>query len=1035
MLSSSSLFETLPERPPTPPRDVGAHPDDALAVNEALHFLENGHAIETAGDVPQILHSETGSDVPIEHSPSSQDLSNTNRRVEFSPYPKFHPIARLGQISSPAHQLHKRSPLNRHAKPRRSILKPSTFVLDPPTPDELENRLGYFSPQDPGSFAKMLQSAIQHLGSVRQDARLDAYLALNNAIKAYDGVIPDVQAMAVRMDVIMQFLSRDMVWKNPSGSLDTNMVTQSLKLIAAIMFVPTLLDAWDDDFRTFLIDRSTAVMESTESSKAIIKMHMYILAHQRFRSASVMTSARADRIVTTLQNIDERCSGNTAVATRLIIYLRLLEQTPAVMMTRSRDWLEHTFHGMLSSITDIRIRAVDLCQAAGLVLGQHPHGAKPIREMLETEMEEGKTYGDYLHERLMQMISDPEAGAFVPRIWGAVLLFFRHKRSQVERWARFKTWLLIIQKCLNSSDLNVKYNASRAWNTLVFVVSPDGSMGGAMRTMLRTPVVAGLRRRNNAAHAQQEHQIAMETYYNLLHYSLRPGLPHEDLDSAWDTYVEPILSEQCEASMKGRATAFQVLRGLLTATPGTWNPNAANELDPIKPEELPKLDPRWVRTRLSKVLEILEPSMLDSMWKAQELNDDLDATLEALYACIVEASGQEVRTSSELKEAIAVLVNLLQRLWREGTHAPAAKAATVLSRFEQLVVKAVRSVGLIAFAEDILVKTKEDAVEAMSTPSHRPLRHQASPHSPLLLLFGLLYQPPATFLTGDALDGLLKLGSKILELLTCSKQTSAAQIELLNRSMQATSSLPLPTMVRSVPALLWTCIANQAADILEVRSVRPDSHDSQTLGRELRNVISILTPGLAFVAEEPACLNTIFELYDAALLIAKSRAGICAIALAITEPFAEALANLPPSVSVFAKLPMANRLLSTVVWPRTYRDLEQSRKALWGVSLTPHKPSVFEPFVKTNQLISQLLVSAYASFSSLTGDDDIETTLAYLDSSVAFLGSCPPSHLVTTFRKIQNGFVSWIKGEAVSTTDDRISEKVSAKPLSFGKPY
>nr|POE49165.1 telomere length regulator protein rif1 [Quercus suber] len=1026
MLSSASIFETLPQRPPTPPRDLAAEKEeDSRTIEHAIDFLENDYDIDSAERHDQTLESKAASDfaAPEQSPSSSQDPSNSTKRVEFSPFPKFHQIARLGQISSPSHQLSKRSPLNRHAKPRRSILKQSSYVLDPPTPDELENTLSYFSPQDPSSFAKMLQSVIQHLSGQRQDARLDGYLALNGAIKAYDGVVPDVQALASKMDIIMQFLARDIVCKTPSGTLDTNMVTQSLKLVAAIMFVPTLMESWDDDFRAFLIDRSATVMESTDVAKAIVKMHMFILAHQRFRSSSVLTSARAERIITTLQTIEDRCSGNTTVASRLIIYTRLLDQAPAVMMARSRDWLEHTFHGMLSSIKEIRIRAIELCQAAGLVLGQHPHGVKPIRDMLETDMEEGKTYGEYLNDRMLQMVSDSETGVFVPQIWAAVLLFFRYKRSQVERWPRFRTWLMIIQKCLNSSDINIKYAANRAWNKMVFVMMPDESMSSTMKTMLRAPVAAGFRRRNHDRHAQEERQIAAETYYNLLHYCLRPGLNHQEIDCAWDSYVDTILPERCKASIKGRSMALQTIRGLLATTAGTWNFNAANESEPIKPEDLPKLDPRWVRSRLSKVLNVLEPAISDSMFKVPKLNIELDATLQALYTSIAEAGNQEVRSSIELKEAVAVLVNLLRKLWLEGTTVPTENILMFIKRYHSLILDAVRIIGPSSFAEDILTKMKDDDKDIVFTPSHRPSKHHAKPYPPLLSLFLGLHTTPAVFAVAGQ-EEILSLGSELVDLLIAPRPSPATKIELLGRLVHACSLDAQFTPGSALSALLWTCIGTCTSQILATQTVQSNSSNVNTLGHQLRGVSAVLTAGLSFTSEYPACINNILTLYDTAISLARSQAGTAGAAMAITEPCASRLNDLPTEVPVAAKLPFASHMLRSSVWPRSQHELDRAQKALWNVSLSSNKSSVFEPFVKTSQMATQFLASAYGSFDNVVPSDGVDTTLQFLESTMAFLINCPQILLATTLGTIQHGFVCWVEDRRSKTSNEILSTKV-----------
>jgi len=158
--SSSSLFTSLPARPPTPPKDVQEH------VQNALDFLKNGHE-EAEQDASEIARRQLSTDTPPVSSPVSSvgapPGSNATKKVGFSPFPPtFHEIPKAGVSSSPRDRLLRSTPRPRITKSVKSILKLSSFA-PPPTPDEQEQRLGYFSPEDPASFGKMLQSVLKSL--------------------------------------------------------------------------------------------------------------------------------------------------------------------------------------------------------------------------------------------------------------------------------------------------------------------------------------------------------------------------------------------------------------------------------------------------------------------------------------------------------------------------------------------------------------------------------------------------------------------------------------------------------------------------------------------------------------------------------------------------------------------------------------------------------------------------------------------------------------------------------------------------------
>ena len=1017
MLSSSStVFKSLPTRPPTPPRDISS------AVGDAISFLDDSNEVERALRGAPTPSATLGS--PTEASPASSQQhptsSNAAKRVGFTPRPTYYQIARAGQLSSPSAQLRKSIPSGRDAKPLRSILKQSN--LPPPlTPDSLENTIGYFSPKDSGSFTKMLQSVIQQLAGQSVVARLDAYLALNGALKACEGV-PDVPAMVAKMSLLMQFVTRDMAWKNAEGALDVNIVTQALKLTAAILYDSRLSAALDDDFRTFLIDRSIAVIEHKDMPKAVIKTHLFLLAQQRFHPR-VMTTGRAERVLTALMNIEEKCSGNGAIATRLVIYQRLLEQAPAVVSNRMRDWLEHVLHGMLSSIKDVRIRAIETCTVAGLALGTQPHASKALREILDHEVDDGQSYCDYLSPRLMCMTSEEELGMYVPQIWSAIVLFFRNKRYPLEKWGKFKNWLLSIQKCLNTRDLTIRYQGHLAWDRLVFTVMPDSVLGRNMFGMLKVPPKMGLDKRGSDPHSKQVRQFALDSYYNLLHYGLRPSLSHEELDSAWDVYVEPILSGMIKANGKGKFIACGVIHGLCTSSTGAWNINAANEAAAIKPEELPKLDPRWVRSRLAKILKLLEPILTPSMWTATSGNTAaVDATWHALMQSLAEAGSQEVKTSNELKEAIALLCNLFQRVWSDNEPPDAPNGRVFMDRYTTLVTTAAQCVGSGPLAEDILNMTKEKVMEAAITPSHRVSKHRSIPLSPLVFLYQLLYKPP-TFI--DQFEDIALPASQILQLLASARSTSPAKLELLHRSAQLWNPSQSECGLEDVASELWTCTAKMTGEILVGMCDRSDNHESQTLGMGFRHASAILSQGMRYASSSIGSFEAAVGLFDIMAALAKDEVGSGGLVIAVIEPTAKMLLEVAPSLSTKSRAELVTMILRKASWPRSRQDLDAARKTLWGVGLAPHKSPTFDPFECLYQLINDIMAHSYTVLENI-GTDSLIMIKPPIESIVALLRSCPLSLLAVAMRKTQAGLAIWVEDTARKTSSSRpVSDMVS----------
>ena len=1014
--SSSSLFTSLPARPPTPPKDVQEH------VQNALDFLENGHQ-EAEQDASEISKRQLSTDTPPVSSPASSVEapagSNATKKVGFSPFPPtFHEIPKTGVSSSPRDRLLRSTPRPQITRPIKSILKLSNFA-PPPTPDEQERRLGYFSPEDPASFGKMLQSVLKELASSSKSSRLDAYLALQGALTAYDG-IPDRHAMAANMPQFQQFLSRDLMWRDSSGLIDTQIATQALKLACTMVFDSQLSKAMDDEFRVFLIDRSITVMEQPDMPKALVKTHMYLVAQQKFHQ-SIITPNRADRMISALRTIEERCSSNSLIATRLVIYQRLLDQAPSVMSARLKDWLEHVFHGMLSSINDTRTRAIEVGNHAGLLLGNNPAASKALHDLFETEVEEGQCYCDYLTLRLTSMIGDKErqSGVLVPQIWSAVVLFFRTKRRPLEKWPRLRTWLQVLQKCLNSSDFAIKNQANLAWKKLVFAVMPDATTGSNMLSMLKVPIKAGFEKRNSDRAGKQARQFALDGYHNLLHYSMRPSLSHADLDITWDAYVAPILSEMIEASHKGRINACNILYGLLSSNAGVWNEYAALDATPIKSHDLPRLDPRWVRTRLTKVLALVEPIVSAGPWVTEE-ESLMTATLwQSTLQSIAEAGAQEVRTSNELREAIALVMNMFQRLWKSLCAADAPGAATASTNFQELMRTTCHYIGPSLLAEDILARTPEGDAEAAPTPSHRPSKHQHVLYSPLIFTLTMMC---SQMHPGES-EKWRSMAADVLELACKSKATSAARLQLLNRTSQAVRTNCSSADAKEPSALLWSLFAERATEALQ--HSKTESTPTGTLGQKLRDGLNIAVCGLPMMHSHPERAMTGSLLIEEIIAVARCKAADAGVILAVIEPLSKTLLDKDALIDCQIEVAIATILLRSAGWPQNRQSMEQGRKTLWGIGSGPHRAGTFDPYEHMYGLTKEASRDAYTSVGSDTSHDNHCHEM--LGSLISFVKTCPISLLVNMLRQIQEALVVWLeddKRRVFTGIDSSVSQSV-----------
>ncbi|KAF2766630.1 hypothetical protein EJ03DRAFT_376805 [Teratosphaeria nubilosa] len=1013
MSCSSSRLNDLPERPSTPPRDT------SKAVEDAISFLDDSNEIERALKIAR-PPSPARTLSPTKQSPSASQEptagSNGPKKVGFTPIPTYHQIAGVGQQSSPTAQSRKSFPSRRDARPLKSILKQAN-AAPPPTPDDLEAKLSYFSSKEPGSFARMLQSVVSQLGGSSVSGRLDAYQALTGALRAYEG-IPDIQAMTSKMTILKQFLTRDMNWKDHDGAPNSHIITNALSLTVAIFMEPKLADTLDDDFRAFVIERCILAVEQPGFSKQVVKIHMYLLAHHELYT-SIMTSKRAERIVAALNTIESRCSGNTSVATRLVIYQRLLESFPSAMLTRVREWLEYVFHATLSKINEIRIRAVEVCTLASLTLGVNAAASKAILDLFENQVEDEQTYCDFYAKRLTDMIKEKEAASCVPRIWSAVILFFRNKRYPVESWTKLKPWLIIIQTCLNSSNTNVAEQAHLAWDKFVFAVMPDKSTSRNLFNLIKVPPLSSMGKGGSDKHSKQIKQSAVNSYYNLLHYGMRPGLSYEELDHAWGSYVEGGLKGMIKANGKGRLLACGVLHGLCKTGAGVWNPNAANEQTQIRSEDLPKLDSKWVRSRLGKILRLVEPIIKDSLSMPDEGAPPFEKTWQALMQTVADAGAQEVKTSNELKEALAMLVNLFRSLWVSCNTIPTGSDLTTChSRYAGYVETAVQCIGAGPFAEDLLTEGNDLSLHAAFTPSHRSAKHRSTLRSPLVFLFGLLYD------SSPAEPAVESVGPRLLRLLLSARPGRSMQLDLLCKSMQTWSTSYATTADAYVTACLWSYVADATTTLLERSVPHTDNRALDILGPEIRSACVIFAHGAKHTSHEKA-LQASAELYEAAFKLAKSGAKQVGATLAVVEPAAKSLLESSDSISIRSLAHLASIVGASAAWPRNKQEVEQGRKALWGVGLAPSKNETFDPFDNLYQLISVTMSRTYRELETLT-PDAASDAVKFNSAAVTWLGSCPTSLRAVAISKVQTGFAAWLEDSERKAEDAFVASALLA---------
>lgn len=982
MVDFHPRLTSLTTRPPTPPNEL---------VND--QFLNTTHDIllDTLLDTPE----ESPSSSAEYFAGSTEKLP---KRVGFSPWTKYHkPLGNGGQHSGWAVQV-RALPPSRDCKSSKSILKPSIEPVHP-------THMGDLPTLDQGcSLSTMLDSALRHLASPSRNSRIDAYTALLGCLSAYDE-IPEVHALAESLPMLTKFFHRDMVSVNEeTGSLDTHLVAQTVKLLTFFLATPGISELLPDDFCSFVIEQSIVSLEDQRIPKIVINHYMLLLAKQRFSSKHT-TSDRMNRLITALHNVADTVKGNRVVGQRLMIYRRLLTQAKSLMIARVGDWIDHLITGMLSTIKDIRSWALYFGLEASFSLGTTRLVSQACMDMFNRESQDGKKVVDFLSSRLTEMASSKDDGVHVPQIWAIVILFLRSRRNQLESWEHFKMWLMIIQKCFNSSDSQMKFQANIAWNRLIFAVNLNPFTSSAMIKMLRQPIASQLDRKSSQKAAKPAKRVARSSYCTLLYYAFRPATTYAQLDQYWEEYISQMFPCDRATPPQDVDHYCEILAALLSSSqPKVWDDNRINVSDPVKPEELLPVDPKWVRSRSARILKAFENLLSVADWQPRkEKEAPIVLAWRSLTTALGEASNKEVKVSMETMTAVAHLVNTIKRFWHQGLKqkntSKAREVSHVIDQFELLIQEAIVKIGTIPFTEKRLMQSSQDSFEAAETPSSRSIRPQGPLSSPVSSLLSLL----VSNIGNDGIpDNYTDAIEKLVELALRSATSRRTQLAVLRDLLY---SIPLegPNLPKG-KLLLWQLIAKAAS--LALRSVRgTEKHgDSpQNVGHEYRDAAKILEFGILHHVRE-AILEWVVLGTDLAHNL-NEEIGFEAVTLIVIEPLAAALNQSTITGCSDFSLTSAIFLLKNAKWPSSRQAMERARKELWGVCSVSQKQANLDPFDHLYSMTNTVLNNAYFQLKT-----NIPTAIMDLLSELtSFINSCPVLQKRMLLKQIQRGLATWIE--------------------------
>ncbi|KXJ86254.1 Rap1-interacting factor 1 N terminal-domain-containing protein [Microdochium bolleyi] len=1001
----SGGLELLPARPPTPPRET----------QQRLHAQ--------ARPLHPLLNLQT----PPGHSPSSLSDSSLpasqrhRKRVGFSGQADYQepPVYLDKKNASTSKQPTPLSipPSTTSAKPLKSILKPSpaSNPLDPAASAGLDGA--------PINLATMLESTIKQLAGADRDCKLDAYTMLVRALKASNN-LPDRIALQDKMGLFAQFIQRDISTKSPSGVLDSSLVNHALTLLVTFQQFPAIASTLTNDFGVFITDHCIRSFEDASVPKDVVRHLMQVVASQEF-SPKVMTADRVGRLIVALHNIENNLKGKSIVMSRIIIYRKLVKQSKLHMLAHS-DWLLDLFTDMLSNLKEIRAAAIALGFDTCLVLGKEKQLSKRVLEILSVTVDETK-YIEYYIEKLKTMTKDKAESAVVPQVWSVVVLLLRYP---IDRWEYFVPLLDIIQKCFNSSDWQTKHEANLAWNRLVYTLQQNESSFFKTLGTVCQPFISQLRRKITGAKQEDLRRTVIGSICNLYYYAFKPNTNATHLDTLWKTCVSPIMSQLVSHDTEAKATEKQavpskenitqatiLLTGLFdSSTPRVWRDDRVFEKALVKPEELPAIDPKWIRRNAAKIFQVTAPILEVNFLDLSDASSNTSKLWRTIVNAVVAASSKEVKVSSDTALFIGSALSFVLRVWSSGLDdSDMTLHRRFLNAAQHCILTMLSSLGLLPFTEKQLSVSKQNTFVPAATPSHRDSKLHGPAKSPLYHLFWILSTQPPNVLDDEHMYALIKA---VLSPFFASRPMLARR-DLASDLMQ---SLPSDAHTTSaswqfVSEVLVTALGDSQASHSSM-----SSSGAPTVGHEYRSIVKHLERGL--VATPNLQWPVWQSLFAAVTDRAEEEAGVAACAMAAIEPLAKVVAEGVSEASETLPDLLANvgcELISRSAQPRDRQSLDAARRRLWGTLAAGARSTSFDPFDNLYRLMNNLLLCLYDKSGKASTED---LTPRVVSEVARFLARANTQLAPSTLVALQPGISRWLQD-----ADNRYDSK-QATPLS-----
>ncbi|KAL5630877.1 hypothetical protein BROUX41_000749 [Berkeleyomyces rouxiae] len=1030
---SSGVIESSSARPPTPP-------DDCKESTASVEVVSTGDA-DTQSSAQSRPPASTGaSDIPpIVPQSSASAPPNSSGATSTTTEPRT--LSTPPRINSPrtpgGDQSKRRIPKSvvfsgkahyQEAPTYDSEFRPSPSLLPSRTLKALKGilkasplpiRIEHLGSSSVG-LAVMLDSAIKQLSGTDKTSRIEAYSTLYRALKASNN-LPDRVALNEKMGIMLKFLQRDIKTPPSRDPTDHSLVINALLMFLTFLYFPSISATIPADFGIFIIDHCIKSFEDRKLGKEVIRNLMQVVFSQNF-PARVMSSERLRKLIIALHNLEQHIGSSKILIFRARIYKRLIKQCRPHMIAHP-DWMPDLFTDMLSTVKEVRYAAMDLGYEAALSLGMEKDITLRVLQLLSSqETERDRTYLDFYIEKLSAQFSkkpvatlgtESETGevgednklrdmAMVSKIWTIVMLFIRSR--PLDRWEALPKWLNLIPPCFNSSDLQCRVEANIAWSRFIYVAHlQEVYFGRILSQAIVKAYISQLLRRQFARKSETEYRKSvLGGVCSVYYYAFGGNTPTKLLDKYWD-YTLPLFTAMTssEAHPESRVCAVAIMSSLLDASNSRlWDEELVLGSTPYPtPEQVPSLDPRWIRRNLTRIRQVLQPVIDSDILQLSDTTSPTNQLCRSLSTTLCGLAAKEIKVSNETLDYASSVLVTVDHLWRRGVpessqgHNGAVSAFLNGIRF--YIMLAIDGLGLLPLMEPITAEG-QNALAVFNTPSRRSSLQESWGNRLEILLSTLSVLPKGVDDGADYAEFLETVFKPFLS----EKNTLAVSSMLQTRLADMTG----PT----IPAGVWMLAVRAIEPTLDTKaSTNGRLHQLNSevpLGREYKNMTRVLELGLK------KCPNLRWAEWERLFKpLAKHTcefSGSTGLAIVLLEPLAKHIhgqlvdnQNAPPLNTLMAVL----MVLRNAIQPPDSFTVENAQRRLWGAPGS--KTASFDPFNSLYALLNVVLQRSYSQYTLFNQEQFVDALLRDLD---AFFERCSVPLIINALGLLQPGLAEWI---------------------------